>query len=173
MNDLFNELENILNETKFRKNYNRYNVMFDKPSDYCVYENGKKRFIVKSIPCLSLSFGITKKYFKKNSGYREMKDNEIYPLLYQKSKELMKKYNPDFDFTNITINKNLVCKKHKDKNTTDSYILFLGDYQGGGLNINDMKFTSTREFFKFNGRNEHWNDEIISGTKYSLVFMGK
>ena len=41
---------------------------------------------------------------------------------------------PDFEFTHIQLNKNLVCSPHKDgRNRGESLILFLGEYTGGEL----------------------------------------
>ena len=58
------------------------------------------------------------------------------PELYDAIKELA----PEWwgDETQITLSKDLVCKSHKDHgNKKHSYILWLGDFAGGALNVDD------------------------------------
>ena len=90
----------------------------------------------------------------------------------------MSKVAPEWDDerTCITINKNLVCLPHKDPNNADySYILFLGDYDGGELLFEDGTVISERYVWhKFDGRNlTHWNNPITRGTKYSVVIFNR
>lgn len=59
-----------------------------------------------------------------------------YPELYLSLKRLIKKYHPEHAFTNITINKNLVCKLHQDKgNDGPSFIIGFGKYSKGRLMV--------------------------------------
>ena len=78
---------------------------------------------------------------------------------------------PNFKNTQITVNKNLVCKPHKDKNKNDSYILFLGDFEGGELIVGDRTIKQKNKYHKFNGKFEHYNLAITSGTKYSIIWF--
>ena len=42
------------------------------------------------------------------------------------------------EFFGVTINRNTVCQPHKDKqNVGESCIMFLGDYKGGALVLDD------------------------------------
>ena len=83
---------------------------------------------------------------------------------------------PDFKFTTITINRDIVCLPHTDKyNQSDSMIVAFGDYTEGGnlyirINGKDKKFCIKNSPLIFNGRNLHWNDEA-NGRRYSLVFF--
>ena len=69
-----------------------------------------------------------------------MKDSEgrlsywstTYPELYSFFQGLIKRVHPGHQYTNITVNKNLTCKKHTDGgNTGMSYIIAFGDFSGG------------------------------------------
>ena len=72
--------------------------------------------------------------------------------------------------TQITLNKDLVCKRRRDHgNKQHSWILWLGDFTGGALNFDDgAKVEGTREWHKINGHIHHWNDPH-EGSKYSIV----
>lgn len=73
------------------------------------------------------------------------------------------------DDTQITINKNIVCQKHRDGNNGHSYILWLGDFTGGALLFEDgTRIEEKYKWHKFDGQNAHWN-EPFEGTKYSIV----
>ena len=90
------------------------------------------------------------------------------PELYDAIKELA----PEWwgDDTQITLNKDLVCKRHKDHgNKEHSYILWLGDFTGGALNFDDgTKVEGKGVWHKINGHIHHWNDPH-EGSKYSIV----
>ena len=72
--------------------------------------------------------------------------------------------------TQITLNKDLMCKRHRDSgNKEHSWILWLGDFTGGALNFDSgLKVEGKREWHKIDGRGYHWNDSR-EGTKYSIV----
>ena len=74
------------------------------------------------------------------------------------------------DETQITLNKGLVCKRHKDHgNKEHSYILWLGDFTGGALNFDDgTKVGGKGVWHKIKGHVHHWNDPH-EGSKYSIV----
>ena len=68
-------------------------------------------------------------------------------------------------------NRNLCCARHKDsRNAGTSHILFLGDFQGGALVFADGRRIEERGVWtQIDGQIEHWNEEITSGTKHSLI----
>jgi len=90
-------------------------------------------------------------------------------------REFTNLYIPDFSYNQIVINKNFEVKPHKDaSNVGVSYIIGLGEYEGGELVID--KETCRREvniknkFYSFNGSEiTHWV-KPFSGDRYSLVF---
>ena len=74
------------------------------------------------------------------------------------------------DDAQITLNKDLACKRHKDHgNKEHSYILWLGDFTGGALNFDDgTKVEGKGVWHKISGHIHHWNDPH-EGSKYSSV----
>ena len=142
MNNLFKELEKIKFPLKSRRNVN------DKKYEYYIFHYNHSRF---HQPGLSYC-------------------NKKFPIVYKMLMELIKKEDKDFNFTSIIINKNNVCKKHKDKgNVGLSYICGLGDYEKGELFINNKGYNIKNKFLKFDGQNEHYSTEY-SGTRYSIVY---
>jgi len=65
-----------------------------------------------------------------SSNNRTLKYKPLHLLL----KQIIHKFNPNFKFTTIQINKNVKCPAHRDKNNVGASIaLGLGDYTGGGI----------------------------------------
>jgi hypothetical protein len=90
-------------------------------------------------------------------------------------KDFVKKYNPDFEFTEIQINYNWKSPKHKDKlNVGESIIIGLGDYKGGELIIEkedgEEKHDINCKFLKFNGAKYTHYTKPWEGDRLSLVF---
>ena len=115
------------------------------------------------------------------SGYRKMlslKTREPkYKKLFKETKKLMKLKNPNFKFTSIQYNKNHRAARHRDaKNTGVSYIIGLGDYQGGELKIfdedekNPVKHDIRNKFYTFNGSIYPHETIPFKGERYTLVF---
>ena len=78
---------------------------------------------------------------------------------------------PDFEFSHIQLNKDLVCTPHRDgKNQGESRILFLGDFEGGELCVEGGGVhKETEKWFSFDSQELHWNNPITAGTKWALV----
>ena len=79
---------------------------------------------------------------------------------------------PGKGITQVTLNRNVVTTPHLDgKNTKASYLLFLGDFEGGALRWAGGSFNKKRTWFgPFDGRAiRHWNEPITKGTKFSIV----
>lgn len=71
----------------------------------------------------------------------------------------------------VTINKNVQCYPHRDGNNLgESVILFLGDFEGGWLHLEDGRvFKEKLVWHAYNGAElTHWNAEF-TGTRYSVV----
>ena len=62
--------------------------------------------------------------------------------------------------TKVIINKDVTCRRQSDgANLGSSYILFLGDFEGGALVFDDgTRFEAKREWFEFDGQVPHWNE---------------
>ncbi len=150
----------------------------DRPNVSGLDEEKTKGSIKNKIgfPCYSYTFG----YIRPRGsvlGTRELtRISKKYPLIYELVKKYAEEVMPDFKFTTITINRDIVCLPHTDKyNQSDSMIVAFGDYTEGGnlyirINGKDKKFCIKNSPLIFNGRNLHWNDEA-NGRRYSLVFF--
>jgi hypothetical protein len=98
--------------------------------------------------------------------------NKKFPLLFKTLKKLMKSYDPEFKFTTIQLNKNILSPPHVDKNNVGpSYIIGFGDYEGGKLVIEGKEHNIQNKFKKFNGTKGHWVTPFKGGDRYSLVFF--
>jgi hypothetical protein len=73
--------------------------------------------------------------------------------------------------TRITLNKDVVCQRHRDGNEGHSWLLWLGDYtQGGELNFDDGTVIAGKGVWhKFQGQQPHWNSPHEGGVKYSVI----
>ena len=106
------------------------------------------------------------KVAKIHSNVLNNRDKE--PELYDAIKDV----SPEWwgDGMQITLNKDLVCTRHRDHaNKEHSWILWLGDFTGGALNFDDgAKVEGKGVWHKINGHIHHWNDPHEGG-KYSIV----
>ena len=91
------------------------------------------------------------------------------PVLYKAIKEIA----PEWwgEETNITVNQDVVCQRHKDGNSGHSWMLWLGDYTSGGqLHFDDGAVIDGKKcWHRFEGQNHHWNTPHEGGTKYSVI----
>lgn len=97
------------------------------------------------------------------------------PELYTAVVELGKKIcPPNFEFTSIHINNNVVCPRHLDPyNVGNSVIVSVGEYEGCNLAIDGHgEFDTCMKPLLFNGASMyHYNTPLISGNKYSLIYF--
>lgn len=143
----------ILEETKFPKCYSRKNI-----------KQGIEAFVLGKVNYRGQSF---LNYKTKGPS----KYNKKFPLLYREIRKMMKIYDPDFKFTTIQLNKNILSPPHIDKNNVGlSYIIGLGDYTGGNLVIEGKEYNIKNRFKKFDGRLGHWVTPF-QGSRYTLVFF--
>ena len=156
--NIFNELISLLELAKLRTY-----------QDYCVYGyncNNRKNF---------------PKYHGEVFGYITQRKTGKYCLsansisqsiLYNELVRLGKLICP-FDFKTIQLNKNLVCPSHTDSNNVGySMLVSIGDYGGGEIVIDNIKYNAYCNPIVFNGSLlEHYNNPISSGIKYSLVYF--
>lgn len=158
-----------LKRISWTKNTSRPNVSginAEKTKEY--NDRGDTRHIGK--PCLSYTFGFIRPRRTKLGTLELTKISERYATLYELLKEYVKEVAPDFEYTSITTNKNIVCEKHTDKyNQKPSLAIGLGDYSGGNLiikgDVNDIRYKP----LIFHGKDEHWNDAFV-GERFSLIY---
>ena len=97
--------------------------------------------------------------------------NKKFPELYKNIKLLIKYYYPNFKYTTIQVNKNVMSMPHVDKNNVGpSKIIALGDFTGGELYIEGVPFNIKNKWKSFNGNKGHWVSPF-KGERYSLVFF--
>ena len=106
---------------------------------------------------------------------------EKYKKVFNTSKKLFEEYSPepDFKWTTIQYNQNQVSAKHKDRNNVgDSYIIALGDYEGGLLKVwhndddEEPEYIDIKnKFYKFDGGKKWHESTAFTGTRLSLVFF--
>lgn len=123
--------------------------------------------------CHSFIFG---KNMKDSTGGLSYWSTE-YEELYSFFQTLIGRIHPEHSYTNITVNKNLVCKKHTDGgNTGQSYIVSFGHFTGGRLIIekkgggDPRPVDIFRRFVAFNGSLQPHETEDFVGERYSAVF---
>lgn len=97
--------------------------------------------------------------------------NSKFPELFKALKALIAARDPDFTWTTIQVNKNVVSPPHIDQNNVGpSYIIALGDFEGGELVIEGKAYNIRNRWKKFDGRKGHWI-KPFRGERYSLVFF--
>tara|TARA_R110002073_G_scaffold150416_3_gene304543 strand:- start:542 stop:1084 length:543 start_codon:yes stop_codon:yes gene_type:complete len=110
------------------------------------------------------------------TGLYRTKVYDLHPELKDVFKEFADLYFPDFEYTQVQMNKNFPCPPHKDKkNIGKSVLCCFGNYTGGDtcLYIDDkiVKINSQDKPQRFNGSKVlHWVEQY-KGTRYSLVFF--
>ena len=143
--------------------------------------------------CQSFIFGPNMKDPQKTPSYWSTQ----YPAIYTAFRGLMNKYDPNFRYTHITVNKNLRCKRHTDGgNAGLSYIAGFGNYIDGQLLIveedeqhstlanssgtagsgeatskpKEYKLDLKSKFVLFNGKTQPHETCAFSGDRYTLVY---
>ena len=97
--------------------------------------------------------------------------NKRFSVLFDKLKTFINDFDSEFEYTTIQINKNIQCEPHVDKNNVGlSYIIAIGDYEGGDLIIEGKEHLIKNKWLKFNGRQAHWTNPFI-GTRYSIIYF--
>ena len=78
----------------------------------------------------------------------------------------------------LTLNRNLQCTRHVDRNEGTSLICFLGDFAGGGgLFVEEpegvVHFRDKYIWYEYNGRHPHWTEPWFEGDRFSIVAYKK
>ena len=137
------ELEELMSKRKWIKHSLRTNVA--QPDD--IHQSGKVKVA--------------------NIYSNLLRTREKDPMLYDAIKEIA----PEWwgEETQIILNKDLTCKRHRDGNKEHSWILWLGDFTGGALHFEDgAKIEEKYKWHRINGQTPHWNDPH-EGTKCAIV----
>jgi len=165
--DTMEILSKKLIDFKFPKNKTRENVLKDGDVSYEGFVSGYVKTRFRGINNCGYNFSLKKN--KKGC-------DECYELGKKLGEELIP--DPDFKFSSIQFNKNYKMKKHVDKNNVGkSYIIGLGDYEGGELLVYfdgkdhpPTKIDIKNKFYTFNG-NKYWHEIAdFTGNRISLVY---
>ncbi len=121
----------------------------------------------------SIIFGkVYSRRLKKYTVSTSCTDN---PRLYELLKALAAEEVPNFSYTTIAVNKNVVTRPHVDKyNIGPTLILGLGSFKGGDLVIRDKDFDlSQNKWLYFWGKDEHYNKPLkrSSDAKYTITLF--
>ena len=112
-------------------------------------------------------FGTFRRYGKmvEGRGTREL------PLLDKMLRDLVKKYDPAFEYNRFQINYNVECKPHKDgQNIGKSLIFSVGKYTGGRLIVDGNPIDIYRKPFLLDGsKYDHWV-EPFDGDRFSIIY---
>ena len=85
-------------------------------------------------------------------------------------REIAPEWWPD---TKVIMNRNVTCQPHRDANDGHSWLLWLGDFEGGALVFDTgERITEKGVWHNIDGRVRHWN-EPHTGTKYGVVLYRK
>jgi hypothetical protein len=139
------------------------------------YNSGsKKRGEIIGSKGYTFNLGGGRRRFKPVGEFKQNKEN---PELFKTIVEYANLILPTgFEYSVITLNKNLKAKKHKDGgNDGLGCITFLGDYTGGGLYIYDDKdkptlYPSKNVVIAFNGARLAHKTEAFKGDRYAMIF---
>jgi hypothetical protein len=116
--------ENVINTSR------RNVIPDDAPRTKGILQGGKGK--ANKAFCHSFILGPNMKDPERRPSYW----TESNPGLFDVLNSIMRKVDPDHEYTNITVNKNLRCKAHRDRgNVGMSYIVGFGGYRGGELMV--------------------------------------
>jgi hypothetical protein len=139
------------------------------------YASGsKKRGEIIGAKGYTFNLGGGRRRFMPVGEFKQNKDN---PELFKTIVEYANLILPTgFEYSVITLNKNLKAKKHKDGgNDGLGCITFLGDYTGGGLYIYDDKdkpklYPTKDVVIAFNGARLAHKTQSFTGNRYAMIF---
>jgi len=118
----------------------------------------------------SQTIGAVRQKFKTT--YNDSAFTKAHPDLKKLLFDIGKKYDP-LAFTSVQVNQNYEAKPHIDKNNIGLSMIFaIGDFKGGHLYINDVKYDIGHSPLIFNGaKNLHYVSKITSGDRFSFVYF--
>jgi hypothetical protein len=122
----------------------------------------------------TFNFGGGRRFFYPVGEFKNNKENpELFKTIVEYGNLILP---TGFEYSVITLNKNLKAKKHKDGgNDGLGCITFLGDYTGGGLYIYDDKdkpklYDTRNVVIAFNGARLAHRTEAFKGNRYAMIF---
>jgi hypothetical protein len=119
----------------------------------------------------SMTFGIVKVRYSGTIGLS--RPSVLHPAIYAEILRIARVIAPNFKFSSVHLNKNVVCPPHTDDNNVGkSLLVSFGDYEGCELVVGGKVVDTKNRPVIFDGsRVEHMNLPMLAGTKYSLVYF--
>jgi hypothetical protein len=101
--------------------------------------------------------------------------NRKFPHLLELCANAIKEFDPEFSWTTIQVNKDVLCNKHTDNNNVGlSIALGLGNFEGGGIiqyNLDGSEtFIDTKNKFSYQDGCIPHKTADFKGERYSLIF---
>ena len=117
-----------------------------------------------------MTFGVVRARYRGRTGLSS--PSSLYPEIFEEITRIGNLLSPDFPFTSIHLNKNVVCPIHTDStNVGTSMVVSFGDYTGCELVVGDTEVETRHRGVIFDGTTiPHYNRDTLTGTKYSLVY---
>ena len=117
-----------------------------------------------------MTFGVVRARYRGRTGVSS--PSCLYPEIYSEITRIGNLLSPDFPFTSIHLNKNVVCPIHTDStNVGTSMVVSFGDYAGCELVVGEVEVETRHRGVIFDGTTiPHYNRDTLTGTKYSLVY---
>lgn len=158
-------LSKKLIELKFPNNTSRQNVLKEGDKSYEGFVAGYVR---------NLWGGVNKRGYSVSKKKISKRCEEVYELACKLGLEQI----PDFKFTSIQFNKNYKIAKHIDRNNSGkSYIIALGDFEGGdllvyfdGKDAEPTRVNIKNKFYTFDGNKYYHEVDDFTGNRISLVY---
>ena len=153
--------------------------------DWSEAKNTSRRNVIRTEDRETLKTNQGKPYCQSFIFGQNMKDpngkmswwSTEYPNQYVVLQETATKYVPEFSYTHITLNRNLRCKRHRDKgNLGPSFIAGFGPFKGGALIVEREGGGGEREFdvrsklVSFNGATQAHETKPYTGERFTVVY---
>ena len=149
-------------------------------SRFTVFKGGKKKIMElakKGEEVVIEAFAMGKVHAYDKALPVDSKNNRKHPELFNLFKKWIRIHNPKFKWTSIQVNRNVETDWHRDRgNIGLSYCIALGDFQGGGIAIEDdngkiKDYYNNNKWLLYDGRDRHQTIKIKSGFRYAIIFF--
>jgi hypothetical protein len=136
-------------------------------------KKGKRRVSIGHLT-QSITFGKSKVMFEKNGVLKDSRWNDKFPIIYNALRDWIDVACPNLIYNSICLNHNLKCEPHVDgKNVGISLIVGFGDYEGGEIIVDGVKFDIFHKPLVFNGSQLIHSTADFSGNRWTAVFFLK
>ena len=131
---------------------------------------GNSKVKINAIDKAPMTALLTPRLNIKTRIYETSAFTKKYPDILNMVQDIVKQFDPLFNFNCIQVNKNFQTLPHLDaRNTGESIIFAVGDYTGGRLFVEGDPIDIYKKPFKMNGSlHKHWTEWFL-GDRYSFI----